>query len=149
MLQRSISFRFNANICLTALLCLALAGVTPASAGYTAPAADMANGNMPGHMYMTTLKPLQPGDQQKADAVVAAAKTAMAPYEDYHKALADGYQIFLPNVPQTQYHFTKHEYGRDAWCASIRSSRPRFSTRRRRRGIQAGGRDVHRSGRRQ
>ena len=38
---------------------------------------------------------------------MAAAKTAMAPYEDYHKALADGYQIFLPNVPQPQYHFTK------------------------------------------
>ena len=53
---------------------------------------NMANSNMPGHMYMTTLRPLKPGDQQKADAVVAAAKTAMAPYEDYHKALADGYR---------------------------------------------------------
>jgi hypothetical protein len=71
--------------------------------------------HMAGHMYMTSLRPRQPGDQQKADAVVAAAKTAMAPYEDYRKALADGYEIFLPNVPQPQYHFTKHEYGREAW----------------------------------
>jgi hypothetical protein len=66
--------------------------------------------NMAGHMYMTTLRPLQPGDQQKANAVAAAAKTAMGPYEDYHKALADGYRIFLPDVPQPQYHFTNYEY---------------------------------------
>ena len=39
----------------------------------------------------------------------------MAPYEDYHKALAEGYEIFLPNVPQAHYHLTKYEYGRDAW----------------------------------
>jgi hypothetical protein len=62
-------------------------------------------------MYMTTLRPAQPGDQQKADAIVAAARQAMEPYRDYRKAIADGYQIFLPNVPQPQYHFTKAEFG--------------------------------------
>jgi len=67
-----------------------------------------------GHMYMTALRSAKPGDQQKADAVVAAAKQAMAPYEDYQKALADGYQIFLPDVPQPQYHFTRYEYGLEA-----------------------------------
>lgn len=65
--------------------------------------------HMAGHMFMTTPRPLQPGDQQKADSIVAAAKTAMAPYQDYRKALADGYQIFLPNVPQPQYHFTNYK----------------------------------------
>jgi hypothetical protein len=69
---------------------------------------DMAH--MSGHMYMTTLKPLKAGDQDKADAVVAAAKAAMGPYQDYRKALADGFKIFLPNVPQSQYHFTNYEY---------------------------------------
>jgi hypothetical protein len=67
-----------------------------------------------GHMYMTALKPAKPGDQQKADAIVAAARQAMAPYEDYHKALADGYEIFLPDVPQPQYHFTRYDYGLEA-----------------------------------
>ena len=66
--------------------------------------ADMAG--MAGHMHMTDLRAKVPGDQQKADAIVAAAKAAMAPYEDYHKAIADGYEIFLPGVPQPQYHFT-------------------------------------------
>jgi hypothetical protein len=73
---------------------------------------DMAH--MSGHMYMTTLRPLKGGDREKADALAAAAKAAMAPYQDYHKALADNYEIFLPNVPQSQYHFTKYEYGLEA-----------------------------------
>jgi hypothetical protein len=38
----------------------------------------------------------------------------MAPYQDYHKALDDGYEIFLPNVPQSQYHFTKVAYALEA-----------------------------------
>jgi hypothetical protein len=66
---------------------------------------------MSAHMFMTTLRPLEPGDKQKADAVVAAARQAMEPFRDYRKALADGYTIFLPDVPQPQYHFTKAEYG--------------------------------------
>jgi len=69
---------------------------------------------MAGHMYMTDLKTPKPGDQQKAEAIVAAAKTAMEPYQDYQKALADGYQIFLPNLPQPQYHFTKALNGLEA-----------------------------------
>jgi hypothetical protein len=69
---------------------------------------------MPGHMYMTSLRSPKPGNRDKADAIVAAAKTAMAPYQDYRKALADGYEIFLSNIPQPQYHFTKYEYGLEA-----------------------------------
>jgi hypothetical protein len=79
----------------------------------TAAAADMSAGSMAhmsGHMYMTALRAAQPGDRQKADAVLAAAKVAMAPYKDYRKALADGYEIFLPNIPQPQYHFTNYEH---------------------------------------
>lgn len=70
--------------------------------------------NMPGHMYMTTLRAPKPGDQQKADDIVAAAKQAMAPYADYRKALEDGYEIFLPDVPQPQYHFTNAANGLQA-----------------------------------
>jgi hypothetical protein len=97
---------------------LALGSLALGVAGLTAAAIDSGQqsgmAHMAGHMYMTVLRPAQPGDQQKADAIVADAKTAMAPYQDYHKALADGYEIFLPNVPQPQYHFTKYEYGLEA-----------------------------------
>jgi hypothetical protein len=62
--------------------------------------------SMSGHMTMTTLRPVQPGDQARADAIVAAARRTADQYTDYRKALADGYVIFLPNVKQNVYHFT-------------------------------------------
>ena len=61
---------------------------------------------MGGHMKMTTLKPMQPGDQARADAVLAAARTFADQYVDYKKALADGYTIFMPELEQPVYHFT-------------------------------------------
>jgi hypothetical protein len=82
---------------------------------FAAPAAaDEGMAHMAGHMYMTALQPPKAGDRQKADAVLAAARQAMAPYQDYRKALTDGYEIFLPNIPQSQYHFTNYAYALEA-----------------------------------
>jgi len=66
------------------------------------------------HMKMTTLRDLKPGDQEKADQVVAAARKAAEKYTDYKIALADGYKVFLPDLPQTQYHFTNYRYAFEA-----------------------------------
>ncbi len=126
--QVFVSIRLIASmIRMTALACVTLASVAGAmsiTGGSTAPAIQQSSsadtvseGNMSsmtGHMYVTTLRPLKNGDQQKADAIVTSAKTAMAPYQDYRKALADGYEIFLPNLPQKQYHFTNHQHGLEA-----------------------------------
>ena len=60
------------------------------------------------HMKMTALRPTQPGDDQRAARVAEAARAVAEKYKDYRIALADGYQIFLPNVPQKQYHFTNY-----------------------------------------
>jgi hypothetical protein len=89
--------------------------VVPAAPAVSADAVEPGGmPNMSGHMVMTTLRPLRDGDRQKADSLVEKARTAMAPYQDYRRALSDGYQIFLPNIPQPQYHFTNYESGRDA-----------------------------------
>ena len=61
---------------------------------------------MTGHMTMTDLRPAQPGDQQRADAIVAAARKFADRYLDYRDALADGYTIFHPEIQQNVYHFT-------------------------------------------
>jgi hypothetical protein len=58
------------------------------------------------HMRMTTLTPPAPGDSARAAAVLSALRGGLAPYEDYHRALAHGFRIFAPNVPQHVYHFT-------------------------------------------
>ncbi len=66
------------------------------------------------HMKMTTLRDLKPGDQEKADQVVAAAREVAEKYMDYKVALADGFRIFLPKLPQKQYHFTNYRYAFEA-----------------------------------
>ena len=63
--------------------------------------------DMDPHMSMTELRPLRPGDQAKADAIVAAAKKAAERYRDYRTAEADGYTIFMPDQHQNVYHFIR------------------------------------------
>lgn len=100
-------FRRRTPFVLACLLVLVTGNAPPAQG-------DAAMAHMSGHMYMTTLRPIKSGDREKADALIQSAKTAMAPYQDYRKALADGYKIFLPEVPQSQYHFTQYEYALQA-----------------------------------
>ena len=66
------------------------------------------------HMKMSAARELQPGDEEKANQVVVAARKAAEKYADYHTALNDGYKIFLPDLPQKQYHFTNYQYGFEA-----------------------------------
>jgi hypothetical protein len=66
------------------------------------------------HMNMTSLRAPKPGDQEKADQIVKAARKAAENYKDYNVALADGFKIFHPEVPQKQYHFTSYKYGFEA-----------------------------------
>src|SRR5215471_18091475 len=55
------------------------------------------------HMHMSTLRDPQRGDDQRAQQVVEQARQALVKYKDYNAALADGFKIFLPNVPQKMY----------------------------------------------
>ena len=59
------------------------------------------------HMHMSALRDLQPGDDQKAQEIVEQTRQALEKYRDYNVALAEGFKIFLPNVPQKMYHFTR------------------------------------------
>jgi len=61
------------------------------------------------HMYMTALRPSNPEDWKKADAIVQELRDAIEKYKDYHVALAEGFHIFMPNLPQAEYHFTNYE----------------------------------------
>jgi hypothetical protein len=66
------------------------------------------------HMKMTALRDPKPGDEERAHKVVEAARRVAEKYKDYHTALDDGFQIFLPNVPQKMYHFTNYRYAFEA-----------------------------------
>ncbi len=60
------------------------------------------------HMRMTALRDARPGDAERAAQVVEAARKVAERYTDYKLALADGFKIFMPNVPQKMYHFTNY-----------------------------------------
>ncbi len=64
------------------------------------------------HMYMTKLRtPATPQEWAKADEIVSQLRDSIEKYKDYHVALADGYRIFAPNLPQSEYHFTNYYNG--------------------------------------
>ena len=52
------------------------------------------------HMRMTPVRPVADGDRERAQQIVDALAPAIQKYKDYHVALAEGYRIFVPNVPQ-------------------------------------------------
>ena len=66
------------------------------------------------HMKMTPLRPAKPGDAERAEDVAKEARKASEKYADYRAALADGFKIFLPNIPQKMYHFTNYGYAMEA-----------------------------------
>ena len=63
------------------------------------------------HMHMTAMRPQTPDDAARANEVIAQLRSGIEKYKDYHIALNDGYKIFLPNLPQPEYHFTNYVNG--------------------------------------
>lgn len=60
------------------------------------------------HLRLTTRRPERPGDRKRAEAIVAALRPSIEQYRDYRVALQNGYTIFMPDVPQSIYHFTNY-----------------------------------------
>src|SRR5260370_9656401 len=75
---------------------------------------DMTPGHMDAHnshMRMTAMRPQTPEDAARANEIVTQLRSGIEKYKDYHVALNDGYKIFLPNLPQPEYHFTNYWNG--------------------------------------
>jgi len=63
------------------------------------------------HMYMTTVRDSTADDVARAGDIVTKLRAGIEKYKDYHVALNEGYRIFLPSVPQPEYHFTSYKNG--------------------------------------
>ena len=63
------------------------------------------------HLHMTAMRPQTPEDTARANEVVAQLRAGLEKYKDYHVALNEGYKIFLPNLPQPEYHFSNYFNG--------------------------------------
>jgi hypothetical protein len=63
------------------------------------------------HMFMTSMGTETPEDLKRANEIVTQLRAGIDKYKDYHAALDDGFKIFLPNIPQLEYHFTSYRNG--------------------------------------
>jgi hypothetical protein len=75
---------------------------------------DMTPGHLDAHslhMHMTAMRPQTPEDAARAKEIVTQLRAGIEKYQDYHVALDNGYKIFLPNLPQPEYHFTNYLNG--------------------------------------
>jgi hypothetical protein len=63
------------------------------------------------HMLMTPVRTATADDWKRADDVAESLSKALERYKDYRVALADGFHIFAPNLPQPVYHFTNYWNG--------------------------------------
>src|ERR1700687_4583470 len=63
------------------------------------------------HMTMSAMRAQTPEDLQRANEIVTQLRAGIEKYKDYHAALDDGFKIFMPNVPQPEYHFTSYRNG--------------------------------------
>ena len=65
------------------------------------------------HLKLTAMRAPNARDSARGAEILRGLREGIEPYRDYRKAIADGYRIFLPNVPMKVYHFTN--YGRAIW----------------------------------
>src|SRR2546426_1036493 len=75
---------------------------------------DMTPGHMDAqslHIHMTAMRPQTPEDAARAKETAAQLRAGIEKYKDNRVALNEGYKIFLPNLPQPEYHFTKYVNG--------------------------------------
>jgi hypothetical protein len=75
---------------------------------------DMTPGHSDGHahhMFMTSMRTQTTEDLNRANEIVTQLRAGIEKYKDYHAALDDGFKIFLPNIPQPEYHFTSYRNG--------------------------------------
>lgn len=71
------------------------------------------------HMQMTQRGPEQPGDEARADAIVAAARKVMAQYPTVEAAEKAGFKKFLPNLPLPIEHYTNRSYAIEAYIGQF------------------------------
>jgi hypothetical protein len=78
-------------------------------ASMSRPDHDHGNMNAALHMELTPTRPPTRADSVRAESVLAELRRAIAKYRDTAVAVADGYQMFMPNLKnQRVYHFTNY-----------------------------------------
>ncbi len=76
------------------------------------------------HMTVTRSRPQTPQDVERARDVIDTLRRVLGKYRDSRVALSEGYQIFLPTVPQEVYHFTDYSAAQQEYMGHFDPARP-------------------------
>jgi hypothetical protein len=82
--------------------------------GHTMSSMSSKHMDMGPHMKMTALRPANADDQKRAEEIVTDLRGAIEKYKDFKVALAEGFQIFQPQIPTPMKHFTNYGYAFEA-----------------------------------
>jgi hypothetical protein len=63
------------------------------------------------HMRVTVKPPMREGDRDRAFRILDQTRRLIARYKDHRRAVEDGYQPFLAQLPLPEHHFTNYWYG--------------------------------------
>jgi hypothetical protein len=89
-------------------------GNAPGTSSGVFPSLDSLNFRESLHMKMTALRKAKPGDRQRVQNILEAARSSLSKYVDYHTAERDGYRPVLTPVNRSIYHFTNYYNWRDS-----------------------------------
>jgi hypothetical protein len=92
--------------------------------GHDAAPNAMCGRGLDAHMVMTSLRPQTSQDVARAHDVLDALGHSLVPYHDSRVALAQGYRIFLPTVPQEVYHFTDYRASQQEYLGHFDLAHP-------------------------
>jgi hypothetical protein len=90
----------------------------------SAPNAMGSHMGMDAHMVMTQSRPATPADIERAHEILNTLRKVLADYHDSQAALDQGYQIFLPTIPQEVYHFTDYRAAAQEYAGNFNPSNP-------------------------
>ena len=76
------------------------------------------------HMVVTPSRPQTPQDVERARDVIDTLRRTLTRYHDSRVALSEGYQIFLPTVPQEVYHFSDYSAAQQEYIGHSDLTRP-------------------------
>ncbi len=79
---------------------------------------------MDAHMVMTVSREQTPQDVERAHDVIDTLRRSLAKYRSAKVALSEGYQIFLPTIPQEVYHFTDYPAAREEYTGHFDPAHP-------------------------
>ncbi|SLM48918.1 conserved protein of unknown function [Nitrospira japonica] len=69
------------------------------------------------HMRWTSLRPVESGDERRADQIVQVLRSAIEKYRDYRVAESDGFVLLHPERTAKHYHFANRDHRQRARSA--------------------------------